>query len=394
MTLTAEQRIEKAHTEIMRHKGFVAYTSLIMVGNTKIDDNEPTARTNGRDIWYGRKFVESLNDAELRGLILHEAKHKMYRHLDTWKHLAEKNMMKTNMACDYVINLEIFDEGELHRDSANMPFCVLPKGGLIDEKFRGLNTADVFALLPDYENGGAGAFKPLDEHDWENAKELSEAEKAELAKEIDQAIRQGAILAGKVGGNIDRSFNELMKVKVDWKQALSEFVSSICGGKDESTWARPNRRWLQHDIYMPSTYSETMGRVVVAIDTSGSIGGVVLDRFISEVASLMENVNPELVDLIYWDTKVAGHETYGMGEASKMTSSTKPKGGGGTEPSCITKYLNKHKINPLCTIVFTDGCVGNDWGGQWNCPVLWCILDNQHANPSVGSAIHIELGDV
>jgi len=102
----------KKHTPRLSAKSaFVAYTSLIMVGESKVDDEEQTARTNGRDIWYGRKFVESLTDNELRGLILHEAKHKMYRHLDTWKHLAKINPIKTNMACDYVINLEIVDEG-------------------------------------------------------------------------------------------------------------------------------------------------------------------------------------------------------------------------------------------------------------------------------------------
>jgi predicted metal-dependent peptidase len=390
--LTAEQRIEKAHTEIMRHKGFVAYTSLIMVGDSKIDDNEETARTNGRDIWYGRKFVESLTDNELRGLILHEAKHKMYRHLDTWKHLAKINATKTNMACDYVINLEIVDEGNEHHDSKGQPFCVLPNGGLYDERFKGLSTADVFALLPDCDGGGGSAFKPLDNHDWENAEKLTELERKELAKEIDQAIRQGAILAGKVGGNQNRSFTDLMSAKVDWKTALAEFVSAVCKGKDDSTWAKPNRRWLQHDIYMPSTVSETMGRVVVAIDTSGSISGYTLNRFISEVANMMENVNPELVDLLYWDTKVAGHEVYGLNEFDKMTQSTKPKGGGGTDPECIGKYLTKNNIVPECAIVLTDGYVGS-WG-SWNSPVLWCILDNKNANPTIGTTIHIESGDM
>ena len=147
MALTAEQRLEKAHMEIMRNPAFVAYTSLIMVGESKIDDNEETARTDGKNIWYGRKFVESLPDNQLRGLILHEAKHKMYRHLDTWKHLAKINRTKTNMACDFVINLEILDEGKENTDNQNQPFCVVPDGGLLNEKFRGLSTADVFNLL-------------------------------------------------------------------------------------------------------------------------------------------------------------------------------------------------------------------------------------------------------
>lgn len=384
MALTAEQRIERCHIDLMKSPQFVAYSGILMIGECKIDDKTPTACTNGRDVKYGRQFVESLNDAELRGVILHEAKHKMYRHLLTWKHLQKQDPQRANMACDYVINLEIKDESD--RSSR---FVVLPKGALLDEKFRGLNSAEVFALLPPQGGQGGGGGEGFDEHDWEGAEGLNEAEKTELAKEIDQAIRQGAILAGKVGGNIDRSFTDLMSAKVDWKEALREFVSSVSQGKDDSTWRKPNRRWLQHDIYMPSTVSESMGRVVVAIDTSGSIYGEVLNRFISEVASVMQNMNPEQVDLLYWDCNVAGHEVYGLNDADRMTTSTKPKGGGGTSPSCITKYMAKHKIDPVCAIILTDGYVGNDWGGQWNCPTLWTICSD--IKSPIGQTIKIEV---
>ena len=384
MALTAEQRIEKCHIDLMKHPDFVAYSGILMIGECKVKNDIPTACTNGRDVYYGRKFVESLNDSDLRGVILHEAKHKMYRHMATWKHLNKINPQKANMACDYVINLELVDEG-----NRTDKFVSLPKGGLYDEKFKGLDSGQVFNLLPDPPKGGGGA-GTLDEHDWEGAESMTPDEIKDLASEIDQAIRQGAILAGKVNGRIDRSFTDLMSAKVDWKEALREFVSSVCKGKDDSTWAKPSRRWLQHDVYMPSTISDTMGRVVVAIDTSGSIGGSILNRFISEVASIMENVNPELVDLIYWDNEVASHEVYGLNEADKMKQSTKPKGGGGTTPSCITKYLKDKTIVPECAIVLTDGCVGNDWGGNWTSPVLWCIVDNKTALASVGQTIHIE----
>ena len=386
MALTAEQRIERCHIDLMKSPQFVAYSGILMIGETKVDDNIPTACTNGKDVKFGRGFVASLNDAQLRGLILHEAKHKMYRHLLTWKHLHKQDPMRANMACDYVINLEIQDESE-----KSQKFVVLPDGALVDEKYRGLNSAEVFALLPENEGGygGEGDGEGFDEHDWEGAEGLNDAEKTALAKEIDQAIRQGAILAGKVGGNIDRSFTDLMSAKVDWKEALREFVSSVSQGKDDSTWRKPNRRWLQHDIYMPSTVSESMGRVVVAIDTSGSIYGEVLNRFVSEVASVMQNMNPEQVDLLYWDSEVAGHEVYGLNDADRMTASTKPKGGGGTSPSCITAYMRKHKIDPVCAIILTDGCVGRDWGGQWNCPTLWVITED--IKSPIGQTIKIEV---
>ena len=393
MALTQEQRIEKMHIDLMKHPNFVAYSGVIMIGKTKVCDKTPTAYTNGRDVTYGREFISKLSDAELRGVILHETKHKMYRHLTTWNHLFKQNPTKANMACDYVINLEIQEECN---DSNN--FVELPKCGLLDKKFKGLNSRQVFDMLPDQdENGGGGGDSgdgdgqgSFDEHDWESAEELSAEEKEELAREIDQAIRQGAILAGKANGSLNRSFNDLMSAKVNWKDALREYISAVCKGKDDSTWAKPNRRWLQHDMYMPSTVSETMGRVVVAIDTSGSIHGAILTRFISEVASIMDNVNPELVDLIYWDSDVASHEVYGLNESDKMRASTKPKGGGGTSPSCITKYLKDNNIVPECAIVLTDGYVGNDWGGNWSSPVLWAIVDNPNTIAPIGSTIHIK----
>jgi predicted metal-dependent peptidase len=384
--LTQEQRIERSHIDLMKSPHFVAYSGVLMVGSVKVESDPskcPTAYTNGRDVVYGRDFISKLTDAELRAVILHENKHKMYRHIATWKHLWKQNPSKANRACDYVINLEIVDEGKKTNG-----FIQLPSNGLYDEKYRGLNSAEVFALLDDDDEGGEGS--GIDEHGWEDADSMSEEEKQELGKQIDQAIRQGAILAGKVGGDIDRCFTDLMSAKVNWKDALREFVSSVCKGKDDSTWAKPNRRWLQHDVYMPSTISETMGRLVVAVDTSGSITGDAINRFLSEVVGIMNNVNPELVDLLYWDAEVAGHEVYGQGDGDKLMASTKPKGGGGTSPSCITKYLKDKNIVPECVVVLTDGYVGGDWGGHWTSPVLWCIVGGCKDVPSVGQSIHME----
>jgi predicted metal-dependent peptidase len=109
--LTAEQRIERCHIDLMNHPNFVAYSGILMIGSVKVDDKCPTAYTNGRDVVYGREFISELTEPELRGVILHENKHKMYRHLSTWQHLHKINPSKANKACDYVINLEIDDEG-------------------------------------------------------------------------------------------------------------------------------------------------------------------------------------------------------------------------------------------------------------------------------------------
>ena len=390
MKLTAEQRVERCHIDLMNHPNFVAYSGILMIGDVKISDNPmecPTAYTNGRDVKYGRAFIETLTEPELRGVILHENKHKMYRHIATWHHLWKQNPQKANKACDYVINLEIADEGKTTNG-----FVALPKGGLLDEKYRGMDSQTVFHLLPDDDGQGGGGQggEGFDEHGWEDGQSLSAEEQQELAQEIDNAIRQGAILAGKVNGNLNRSFTDLMSAKVDWREALREFVSAVATGKDDSTWRKPNRRWLQHDIYMPSTISESMGSILIAVDTSGSIRDEDINKFLSEVVGIMNNVNPEQVHLLYWDSAVAGHEVYGVGDGDRLMSSTKPKGGGGTSPSCITEYMKNHKLTPECAVVLTDGYVGNDWGGDWSCPVLWAIVGGCKAVPEKGSVIYVD----
>jgi predicted metal-dependent peptidase len=141
---------------------------------------------------------------------------------------------------------------------------------------------------------------------------------------------------------------------------------------------------------MPSTISESMGRLVVAPDTSGSIRDEDINKVLSEVVSLMNNVNPEMVDLLYWDSEVAGHEVYGVGDGDRLMASTKPKGGGGTRPSCITDYMAKNNIKPECVVVLTDGYVGGDWGGDWTCPVLWVVIGGCKDVPTKGSVIYLD----
>jgi predicted metal-dependent peptidase len=129
---------------------------------------------------------------------------------------------------------------------------------------------------------------------------------------------------------------------------------------------------------------------VIGIDTSGSIGGKELSEFLSEVKGIADEVRPERVDLLYWDSEVASHEEYDELTVSNIVSSTKPRGGGGTSPSCVTQYIKDKAIKPECVIMLTDGWVGSDWGGDWECPVLWTIVGNDNTVAPVGKTIHID----
>ena len=381
--LTAEQRLWKATTDILGRTEFVALAGVLMIGSKKIIDGLPTACTNGRDELYGREFVDSLTDAEFRFLMLHECYHKMYRHLTTWKDLHDIDAMRANRACDYVINGKLVDMdlGE---------FIKMPEGGCLDDKYRGMNAKQVFDILEDSgdDEGGQGD-GGMDEHDWEGAKEMSAEEAEQLAKEIDEAVRQGSVLAGKTGSGGNRDLNELLQTKKDWRELLRDYVTTTCAGKDYSTWKKPNRRYIGMDMLMPSSISETMGELVVAIDTSGSIGQRELTRFLTEIKGICDQVKPSKVRLLYWDTAVCGHEVYDETERDNIATSTKPQGGGGTNVECVPIYMNEHGIKPELVIVLTDGYLGGSWG-QWSVPVLWCIDGNSSATADVGTTIHIE----
>jgi len=327
--MNAERKLAKVKIALMRNPKFAFWSGILMVGKTSIVDGLPTAATNGRDEMYGREFVEKLAEKELAFVILHEAMHKCYRHLTTWRKLWEDEPMLANAAMDYVINLELADMGKA---TGVLAFPVIDgkQLGLLDEKYRGMNTKQVYDLLKKQCQGGqGGGGEGFDEHDWEGAGELSDEEQEVLGREVDRAIRQGILAEKRVGsggGNRSLELEDLLNPQVNWREVLREYVKSICSGKDASSWRRVNRRFLSSDTYMPTLVSEKVGHLVIAVDTSGSIGGHELANFLSEVKSIAEEVTPDKVDLLYWDGEVAGHEEYDSGTVANIVNSTKPRG--------------------------------------------------------------------
>jgi len=406
--LTAEQRIERAHSQLMRHKDFCLFSGVFMVGKVVVDEVTPTAKTNGRDVTYGRAFVDRLDDKQLAFLVVHEAMHKAYRHLMVWKNLAKENAHLANAAMDYVINLQIADSDKA-QDIVAMPRDENGQlMGLLDEKYRDMDTRQVYELLKKEckegkDGEGRGDKKApsgggqIDDHDWEGAEELTEEEAEELSNEIDHALREGSILAGKMKGNVMRGINEMLHPKVDWKEALREFVKTNVKGGDQSTWRRPNRRYLGIDIVMPSCITEKAERFSIGVDTSGSIGGAILGRFLGESKSICDEVMPEIVDLLYWDTHVAKHEMYTGSEVQNFADSTQPAGGGGTTPECVPVFMMENKIKPQALIMLTDGYFyGDSKSDKWaelGVPVLWCVVGNKSFTPMYGQSVLVE-GDI
>jgi len=407
--MPAEKRIELVHVSLMRAPEFALFAGLFMVGKTTVEDLPITAATNGRDARYGRGFVDTLTDKELAFLIMHENMHKCYRHLTTWRSLYERDRRVANQACDYVINIQLLDmdpDGKLlHMPKDKNTGAAI---GLVDARFRGMDTRQVFdILMQEKQDGGGGggdgegdgeqsdgesdSSGGLDQHDWEDAVNgMSKEEQEQLGRDIDQALRQGGIYAGKVGGNMPREIGELLKPKVNWREVLRRFVRTSLKDRDSVSWRRAHKNYLWQDVILPSIMGKRVKSLVIAMDTSGSIQGPILTEFLSEMNAIVRDIGADRIDVLYWDTEVAGHETY-KGTNKDIVHRTNPRGGGGTDPDCVVDFMHEHELKPDALIMLTDGYMHSNkpkWAAI-KAPTLWCVIGNDSYQVPNGQKLNI-----
>jgi predicted metal-dependent peptidase len=397
--ITEEQRIKKGHIALMKHPETALWGGVMMMGSTEVVDEAITAYTDGINKKYGRAFLQAIcpTQAEVNGLILHENLHIGLRHHLHGADMFREDGEKANKAADYVVNDMITEISKKYPDLVQ-----LPKGGLYDPQYHNMSMREVYKLLKSQKGGGGGG-KPdkegekgsgsgggeyeFDKHDF--GKQMTQDEAKEMDGKIDRAIREGALLAGRLGIDLPRSITELLDPVIDWKKELADFVTSSCKGKDEYTWRKFNRRLISNDIYLPTVENETIGEVVVAIDTSGSIGQQQLDEFASELVSICEAVSPDAVRILWWDTKVHGEQLF-TDNYDQIGSMLKPLGGGGTRVSSVAEYINKKKINAECVLVFTDGYLESDVVWDISSPTLWMVTENKNWVPPTGKKVFME----
>lgn len=385
--ITATQQIQQAKVWLMRHEKFKWAAGIIMMGNCTIvagNHKIKTAATDGKNEWYHEDFLRGKTKQEVRYLVAHEMYHKLFRHLTVYKGLFKKDGKRANIATDAVINTQYL---------AGIEGITFIEGGIQMPEYANKDLWNAKRIFDDLEKRGGGGKGGgeggHDQHLWEEAGEMSEAEQKELEAQIDVVLRQAAG-CGALNGDMPREALAALVPPVDWRDLLSDFVKSMCFGFDKQTWRRPHRTYLAHDLYMPSPYSESIERILIAVDTSGSIGGQELNVFLGFMQQLVDEVQPNGVDIIWWGTGVAGVDSFEKGNI-QLAGSVKPVGGGGTDPTCIPAWIRKQKREYVACVVFTDGefrGVG-DWTGLP--PVCWLVVnDRDSADIPVGKVVKIK----
>ena len=410
--MNAEQRITAVNVDLANNKTYAIMSGVACVGKNEIKDGYPTAATNGRDCIYGREFVMAQNRKQLRYIVLHETFHKALRHCSEYTEICKRVPKASNIAMDYVVNafIEEADPEFKFVERPTVPVLIHPKyfGWSFVQVLRDLlKNAKPITMKSEGEGDGEGGDgdgdqqvgkvfvdpdgKPicaeLDEH---IMGELTEAEAKEAERQIEDAKHQGQILAEKLAGNGSRggSLDNIMaKRDTNWREHLRNFISEICEGDEQSRFAPPNKRLLAQGIIMPSHFTESTGEIIVACDTSGSMGGLYPTVF-GEIARICENVSPESVRVIWWEYAVVGEQVFKPIDYQNIAKLMKPVGGGGTRVTCVAEHIEQNKLKPKCVIYLTDGYIESDYRLP-EFPVLFGAVDNDQFVASRGKTVRI-----
>lgn len=355
---------------VYRHPFFAS----ILMRRPLIEDNTiPTAAVDQRgNIYYNKQFVESLNLEQAIFLLCHEVMHVVGQH---FSRLHTRDRERWNIATDAWIN----DLLQHEKVGQFIPGCVDMKGSkdeLVDDIYNKLPQSQQYQQGQGKGKGQKGQYQgqgnagatggDLIERGQPMSDEEAQAVGADTKIAVAQAA-QAAKMQGKLPGAIADLVADMLASKVPWHDVLERFMVGFT--KSDPSWKRPNRRFKE---YLPSTGKlPAMGKVVIQIDVSGSISKVELDHYNGHMQRIIELCRPEQVDVIYVDTRVAKHQTFGPDEEVKLEFYS----GGGTDMEAGFDWVERQGLDPDVIVCLTDGYTGFTQPPQT--PVVWVCSTQQ-----------------
>ena len=421
------QKLTRARVQLLLAQPFFGTLSLRL---KLVPGDLPTMATDGARIVYNPAFVDELKPAELEGTLAHEVMHCALGHQCR---RGERDPRLWNEAADLAINPILISNG-----------FTLPAGALIDPAFKNLSAEEIYARLsrrkteggtapkqaPQQTNAGGGtasspqatrgsgpcnaksdlSSKSAPEQDGQTTSEAAGPEPSEpggLGEVVDATDEQGqtaspaekrrqehewgiaaeqALRSAKACGHdpigIERPLTESRQSQQDWRAILRDFVAATA--PSDYRWTPPNRRYIASGLYLPSVERRGLGEVVIAVDTSGSIGKREHEQFAAEISAIFEETQPEAIHVVYCDAAVQCVQQFGPAEPVQL----EPKGGGGTDFRPAFEWVAENDFAPVCLIYLTDLCC-DSFPETPEYPVLW-VTDSRRTAP-FGETVRIGL---
>jgi predicted metal-dependent peptidase len=185
----------------------------------------------------------------------------------------------------------------------------------------------------------------------------TEDEKAAEEQSIEIGAHQAAQLARKAGNMpayLEQLVDYLTAPKLDWRTALASWINEV--SQCDYSWSRVSRRYASMNIPMPALYRRDIGKIAIAIDTSGSVmcRPEMISEIISEVQSLFETFKIPSAIILPTDTRVMEEHVQEIGMYDEIDL-TKIPGGGGTDFRPPFEWIEERSENIIGMIYLTDG---------------------------------------
>lgn len=415
--MDAEFKLMKARTNLIINEGF--FGVLAMHLEWKEDRNTETCWTDGTFLGYNPEFIDKCDLHQVEGILCEAVSHVAFGH--PWRR-ENRDEKIWNDACDYAIHPILVEKKfRVHNPLVNQAYDNKSPEWIYKQIFKpGKNKQQQGGQQGEQQQQGGGGSN--NSQPQSPQKQNSKQQPQKQPDDNDGVGRQGGcgvkdckggdknqkeqewqrrvIQAGKSTsqGDLPAGFklmiDELTKPKVDWRQTLRRFLRQAA--QTDFTWHRPSKKWLPHEIYMPSVKSQdAMPEIVIAVDTSGSVMNMV-GEFGAEVRSIIEEVLPEKAYVVYIDAAIHSIDVFERGEGFKIDA----KGGGGTAFEPVFEWVagkrkrasNKSPLpeppENLAAMVYLTDLYGSFPSKPPEYPVLWACINDKIA--PFGETVKIE----
>ena len=421
------KRLLWSRLRILNNNGF--YGLLLMHTVFSLDENCPTAYTDGKRIAFNPAFLDSLNDDELDFIMMHEIMHIVLQHCFR---SGERTPERFNIACDIVVNSNILLSNDMDLKSITLRCEGSPSMHKAPDGKEGYeySAEEVYEMLPDKKPKGKPISMPgsvssgggLDGDDAGGSSTLGRALKEQTkAKNITDgtwddhtkwgmfedddvlrdvwvkrfedaceaiSVRDPSNTRGLMPAFAERLFKELRKPQTDWRTILNDFIQEeIC----DYSFSPPDRRFDESPFFLPdfNEKDDLVEDILFMIDTSGSMSDDMITAAYSEVKGAIDQFNGKLKGWLgFFDAAIIEPQPFEDEEEFKII---KPAGGGGTDFQIIFEYVHQHMNDnpPACIIILTDGFAPFPQEHLANSiPVLW-LLNNTEVDPPWGKVARI-----
>lgn len=335
--------------------------------NIKPDEKIDTMATNGIDLLFNPDFVASLDNRALLFVIAHEASHIFFKH---HLRLLGRDLEIANIAADHVSNLFLQSIGYQVPDDCYCDirftnwsfervynFLIKEQQGKKQNQKQQDNSQGQAQNQQSSQNSQSGQNgqgqspqNPVPGQTFIYSPSQSEEEIKQVEQELQGTLQQSAQMikiAGQGQGALQNWINSQVKTKTNWRDILSNFLSQF--DQSDYSYKKPNQQYVQYGLYCPSLHSEKLGKVFLAIDTSGSETREDILKSINQVSELC-NEFMQSVDLALFDDDVYSF----FPEFTAETKIDKIRQGG-TNFKPIFDFIAAEDLTPDVVIILTDG---------------------------------------